>query len=108
MSPENFAYWLQGFVELTQGQTPNPAQWKSIQEHLGLVFKKVTPKVAETVSVKVDVDTKDAQKSVDDLKKAYEELARQTKELNPMPTWWNPTQPTWSPPSGWPPGVTIC
>ena len=45
MSPENFAYWLQGFVELTQGQTPNPAQWKSIQEHLGEVFKKVTPPV---------------------------------------------------------------
>jgi hypothetical protein len=45
MTPENFAYWLQGFVELTQGQTPNPAQWKSIKEHLDLVFKKVTPKV---------------------------------------------------------------
>ena len=47
MSPENFAYWLQGFVELTQGQTPNPAQWKSIQEHLCEVFKKVTPPVGE-------------------------------------------------------------
>lgn len=60
MSPENFAYWLQGFVELTQGQAPNPAQWKSIQEHLGEVFKKVTPLVGET-KIKVHVDTKDAQ-----------------------------------------------
>jgi len=46
MTPENFAFWLQGFVELTQGQTPNPAQWKSICEHLDLVFKKLTPPVA--------------------------------------------------------------
>jgi hypothetical protein len=105
MTERDFCYWLQGFVELTQGQTPNPAQWKSIQEHLGEVFKKVTPKVAETVSVKVDVDTKDAQKSVDDLKKAYEELARQTKDVRPMQTWW---QPTWTPPSDWPPGMITC
>jgi hypothetical protein len=45
MTPEQFAYWLQGFVELTQGQTPNPAQWKSIQAHLNTVFNKVTPPV---------------------------------------------------------------
>lgn len=104
MTPENFAYWLQGFVELTQGQTPNPAQWKSIQEHLGTVFKKVTPPVGET-TVKVSVDTKDAQKSIDDLKKAYDELVRQTKQASPMPTWW---QPTWTSPSEWQPGTIIC
>jgi hypothetical protein len=86
MTPENFAYWLEGFVELTQGQAPNPAQWKSIHEHLNLVFKKVRPKVTETVSVKVDVDTKDAQKSVDDLKKAYEELAKRAREIGPFTT----------------------
>jgi hypothetical protein len=85
MTPENFAYWLQGFVELTQGQTPNPAQWKSIQEHLATVFKKVTPAVGET-TVKVTVDTKDAQKSVDDLKKAYEDLARRARETGPFTT----------------------
>lgn len=45
MSPENFAYWLQGFVELTAGQPPSNAQWKSIREHLDLVFKKVTPPI---------------------------------------------------------------
>ena len=58
MSPENFAYWLQGFVELTQGQTPNPAQWKSTQEHLGEVFKKVTPPmgVEHTVTIPAGTD----------------------------------------------------
>jgi hypothetical protein len=58
MTPENFAYWLQGFVELTQGQTPNPAQWKSIQEHLGEVFKKVTPPVGveQKITAPADAD----------------------------------------------------
>lgn len=42
MTPENFCYWLQGFSELN-GQAPTEDQWKSITEHLGLVFKKVTP-----------------------------------------------------------------
>ncbi|MDE1179487.1 hypothetical protein [Paraburkholderia sp.] len=47
MTAEQFAYWLQGFTELTQGQTPSPAQWKCIREHLETVFKKVTPPVGE-------------------------------------------------------------
>ncbi|MBU0860269.1 MAG: hypothetical protein KKC02_09060 [Gammaproteobacteria bacterium] len=42
MTPENFCYWLQGFNELN-GQVPTDDQWKSITEHLELVFKKVTP-----------------------------------------------------------------
>lgn len=45
MSPEHFAYWLQGFVELNKGAPPTPEQWKSITEHLGMVFTKVTPPV---------------------------------------------------------------
>lgn len=45
MSPEQFAYWLQGFVELNKGAPPTPEQWTSITEHLGTVFKKVTPPV---------------------------------------------------------------
>ena len=54
MTPENFAYWLNGFVELTQGQTPNPAQWKSIKEHLDLVFKKVTPPIGVEQKITLD------------------------------------------------------
>ena len=45
MNAENFAYWLNGFVELNGGKEPTPAQWKAIQEHLKLVFTKVTPPV---------------------------------------------------------------
>ncbi len=45
MTPENFTYWLQGWVELS-GATPTEEQWKSIKEHLQTVFKKVTPEVS--------------------------------------------------------------
>jgi hypothetical protein len=48
MTPEQFTYWLQGFVELGKGTAPTAEQWKSIQEHLSTVFQKVTPPVGET------------------------------------------------------------
>lgn len=44
MTAEQFAYWLNGFVELN-GQGPNPDQWESIKEHLSTVFMKITPKM---------------------------------------------------------------
>ena len=43
MTPEQFAYWLQGFAELNPNTPPNITQWKQIQDHLGTVFKKETP-----------------------------------------------------------------
>lgn len=44
MQAEQFAYWLQGFVELN-GDMPTPEQWQSIKDHLATVFVKVTPRV---------------------------------------------------------------
>ena len=46
MTPEQFAYWLQGFVELNGGNLPSDAQWQSIKDHLQSLFHKMTPKVA--------------------------------------------------------------
>lgn len=43
MKTEQFAYWLQGFAELTAGQTPTKEQWELIVEHLAECFDKVTP-----------------------------------------------------------------
>ncbi|MFU5407349.1 hypothetical protein ACM7XA_30640 [Pseudomonas aeruginosa] len=43
MTPEQFAYWLQGFVELN-GSLPSETQWLQIKDHLKLVFEKRTPK----------------------------------------------------------------
>jgi hypothetical protein len=46
MTPEQFAYWLQGYVELI-GNRPSEARWKAIKEHLATVFVKVTPEVGQ-------------------------------------------------------------
>lgn len=46
MTPEQFAYWLQGFAELNP-QAPNAEQWQAIRDHLGAVFHKVTPRRVE-------------------------------------------------------------
>jgi hypothetical protein len=44
MTAEQFAYWMQGFVELN-GAEPTAEQWQSIKEHLSTVFVKLTPAV---------------------------------------------------------------
>lgn len=46
MTSEQFAYWLQGFVELN-GSEPTAEQWQSIKDHLKTVFVKVTPEVRQ-------------------------------------------------------------
>ena len=43
MTPEQFAYWLNGFVEMTPNGQPSPQQWEMIKAHLQTVFHKVTP-----------------------------------------------------------------
>lgn len=50
MTPEQFAYWMQGFAELN-AQPPSPEQWQSIREHLALVFEKKTPAVVQPKAV---------------------------------------------------------
>lgn len=42
MTPEQFAYWLQGFKEVG-GERPLVEQWRIIKDHLATVFNKVTP-----------------------------------------------------------------
>lgn len=50
MTPEQFCYWLQGFMEMTdRGREGGPVmgidhtQTMMIRDHLDLVFNKVTP-----------------------------------------------------------------
>lgn len=38
MTSVNFAYWLQGFIEL-HGSPPSAEQWETIKRHLALVFQ---------------------------------------------------------------------
>lgn len=42
MNHDQFAYWLQGFVEMNGGKEPTKAQWKMIKDHLQLCFWKTT------------------------------------------------------------------
>lgn len=42
MTPEQFAYWLQGYVEIS-GKQPTESEWQVIKDHLQTVFNKVTP-----------------------------------------------------------------
>lgn len=46
MTPEQFCYWLQGFVEMSHGENDGnitPKQWQMITDHLKEVFTKKTP-----------------------------------------------------------------
>lgn len=42
MTPENFCYWLQGYIELSNCKSLTPEQVQMISDHLQLVFKKET------------------------------------------------------------------
>ena len=42
MTPEQFAYWLQGIAE-TNPAPPTAEQWQIIRDHLALMFEKATP-----------------------------------------------------------------
>lgn len=56
MNPENFATWLQGFAELTPGQTPSTQQWQLIVEKLAEVFDEIKPQSGLTIGgVKIGV-----------------------------------------------------
>ena len=43
MTPEQFAYWLNGFVELNPNAMLTLTQWQIVKDHLAQVFKKETP-----------------------------------------------------------------
>lgn len=41
MTPEQFVYWLQGFVELNKDRLPTNEQWDMIKENLKIAFNKI-------------------------------------------------------------------
>lgn len=43
MSPRDFVYWLNGYLELSGSNTLTEAQVQTIKTHLALVFTQVTP-----------------------------------------------------------------
>ncbi len=45
MTPENFIYWLQGYIEIANPETMSKTEIQIIKNHLNLVLKKETPEV---------------------------------------------------------------
>jgi len=45
MTPQDFVYWLQGYIELQDPKTINEQQVQIIKDHIALVLKKETPKI---------------------------------------------------------------
>lgn len=50
MTPRDFAYWLQGFFEISDAKSLGEKEIAMIKEHLGLVFTKVTGDEAKTLT----------------------------------------------------------
>jgi hypothetical protein len=49
MSPENFVYWLQGFLEVSCASEMSEQQLRIVRDHLELVLSKRTPAYAHPV-----------------------------------------------------------
>lgn len=43
MTPQDFVYWLQGYLEIQDPKTINEQQIQIIKDHIALVLKKETP-----------------------------------------------------------------
>lgn len=53
MTPEQFTYWLQGFIEVENPKALNAKQTQIIKDHLAQVFKKKTPSRHNSTNLKV-------------------------------------------------------
>jgi hypothetical protein len=61
MTPRDFTYWLQGFVEITdQMERPSEQQWLVIKEHLALTMKKHTINTVPTFDKTILMETEDS------------------------------------------------
>jgi hypothetical protein len=70
MTPEQFAYWMQGFVEIqNSNEPPTKEQWQIIKDHLQLVFNKVTPQYTPQNYCSHQIDYKSLYYPVDEINK---------------------------------------
>lgn len=84
MTPEQFVYWLQGFVEVSKPETWNRAEgdqhenkmWEEIKRHLLLVLNRVSPE--EVMKAKMEAMKETARQQLKDMITHY--------PLPPIPT----------------------
>ena len=88
MTPENFCFWLNGHFELQERDIPiTPRQTKIIQEHLALVFDKVTPDHEKedmgTTAKPTEFDIDDLEEVSKILDNTLKDWQKENNELNP-------------------------
>lgn len=74
MTSDQFAYWLQGFFEMTDSKNLSERQVSMIKEHLKLVFNKVTPDIQP--SPLPGLTKEDIEKALEKGKKIVEETEK--------------------------------
>lgn len=60
ITPEQFVYWLAGFLEISDSKSITAKQTQIIKDHLDLVFKKVTPNYKVTSAMSYPNGVRDA------------------------------------------------
>ena len=93
MTPEQFCYWLQGFISANPCDQLSATQWTIVRDHLALVFNKITPDRVEVTSDERKMTPMDEQEQ---WKKQYQDLIRGL-EKKPLPNCWPSVIPTWTP-----------
>lgn len=81
MTPEQFCYWLQGYLEITDVLETRPAgltekQRQVVCDHLNLVFTKVTPNRKEPVVLSETTEGKPLKKKKTSMEEVIDELQK--------------------------------
>lgn len=80
MTPEQFVFWLQGFIEMADPKTLTEAQTAMLKEHLGLVFNKKTHTLADLQTVQ-----KLPPESMEEMNEALRKIIEDSHTGTPMP-----------------------
>lgn len=76
MTPENFCYWLQGFIEIADPKSLSEKELEMIKNHLNLVFlHSIDPKASAHIS-----DPKEAKEHQENLNKIHKGV-KEVKDL---------------------------
>lgn len=54
MTPEQFIYWLQGFMEVADPKSMDEKQLQVVKDHIALVLKKETPNRSLQIPILAD------------------------------------------------------
>lgn len=81
MTPEQFCYWLQGFIEIASDDLKNidEKRIQIIKDHLDLVFHKVTPDRRQVLTEEIEKAKAVKKKRTAALDEVVDEIQRQRR-----------------------------